>query len=96
MALLDSLMSGLSPSAALRRGLRQFEQGNVKGAFVLLSRAARSGIPEAEFRIGRCYLEEILDRVQYRRHNHIGIYTKAKICCNVCDSRATFAMCQAR
>src|SRR5580692_3429738 len=57
MALLDSLMSGLSPSAALRRGLRQFEQGDVKGAFVLLSRAARSGIPEAEFRVGRCYLE---------------------------------------
>jgi TPR repeat protein len=57
MALFDSVMSGLSPAAALRRGIRQFEQGNVKGAFVLLSRAARSGIPEAEFRVGRCYME---------------------------------------
>src|SRR3984885_5809441 len=57
MALLDSLMSGLSPSAALRRGLRQFGQGNVKGAFVLLSRAPRPALPEAEFRVGRCYLE---------------------------------------
>jgi len=57
MALFDSVLSGLSPSAALRRGLRQSEQGDVKGAFVLLTRAARSGIPEAEFRVGRCYLE---------------------------------------
>ena len=50
-------MANLSPAAALRRGLRQFEQGDVKGAFVLLTRAARAGIPEAEFRVGRCYLE---------------------------------------
>ncbi len=57
MALFDSLMAGISPSAALRRGIRQQEQGDVKGAFARLSRAARSGIPEAEFRVGRCYLE---------------------------------------
>src|SRR5277367_6520032 len=57
MALLDPLMAALSPVAALRRGIRQFEHGDMKGAFVLLSRAARSGIPEAEFRVGRCYLE---------------------------------------
>ena len=29
----------------------------MKGAFALLSRAARAGVPEAEFRVGRCYLE---------------------------------------
>src|SRR5471030_3248499 len=57
MALLDALMAGLSPAAALRRGIRQLEQGDGKGAFALLSRAARAGIPEAEFRVGRCYLE---------------------------------------
>src|ERR1700734_2805617 len=57
MALLDKLIGRFSPTAALRRGLRLQEQGDVKAAFVLLSRAARSGIPEAEFRVGRCYLE---------------------------------------
>src|ERR1700733_16644 len=57
MAFFDALMAGLSPAAALRRGLRQFEQGQMRDAFVLLSRAARAGIPEAEFRVGRCYLE---------------------------------------
>ena len=53
-------MANVSPAAALRRGLRQFEQGDVKGAFVLLACAARAGIPEAEFRVGRCYLEGAL------------------------------------
>jgi len=57
MALFDSLMAAFSSAAALRRGVRQFERGDPKGAFVLLSRAARSGVPEAEFRVGRCYLE---------------------------------------
>src|SRR6201996_8686396 len=57
MAIFDPLMAALSPAAALRRGVRQAEHGDMKGAFVLLSRAARSGVPEAEFRVGRCYLE---------------------------------------
>ena len=33
------------------------EQGDMKQAFPLLSRAARAGIAEAEHRVGRCYLE---------------------------------------
>ena len=37
--------------------MRLIEQGNVKQAFPLLSRAARAGIAEAEYRVGRCYLE---------------------------------------
>src|ERR1700760_498130 len=57
MALLDALMAALSPAAALRRGVRYLEQGNQTGAFALLSRAARAGVPEAEFRVGRSYLE---------------------------------------
>jgi hypothetical protein len=56
MALLDRLMGGFSPAAALRRGIQLQEQGDAKGAFALISRAARSAIPEAEFRVGRCYL----------------------------------------
>ena len=57
MALIDKFMAGLSPAAAVRRGVRLQEQSDVAGAFALLSRAARAGIPEAEFRVGRCYLE---------------------------------------
>src|SRR6185437_1100608 len=57
MAMTNRLFGGLLAARALRRGVRQAEKGNPKGAFQLLSRAARAGIPEAEFRIGRCYLE---------------------------------------
>src|SRR3569623_2111603 len=57
MALIDKLPAGFSPSAALRRALKLQEEDNPKGAFPLLSKAARAGIPEAEFRVGRCYLE---------------------------------------
>src|SRR6195952_211239 len=57
MAFFDALIAGFSSSAALRRGIRLLEQGDAKGAFAMLSRAARSGAPEAEFRVARCYLE---------------------------------------
>src|ERR1700756_5471990 len=57
MALLDRLLGNTSPSAALRRAVKLTEQGNLKEAFPLLTRAARAGIAEAEFRVGRCYLE---------------------------------------
>ena len=57
MALLDRLLAPLSPAAALRRAMRLIEQGDAKQAFPLLARAARAGIAEAEFRVGRCYLE---------------------------------------
>ena len=57
MALLDKVMGGFSSAGALRRGLQLQEQGDVRAAFPLFSRAARSGIPEGEFRVGRCYLE---------------------------------------
>ena len=57
---------GIPRSAAGRRSLLPrrcggrcglTEQGDVKQAFPLLSRAARAGIAEAEYRVGRCYLE---------------------------------------
>jgi uncharacterized protein len=56
MGLLDRLSVPLSSGAALRRAVRLAEQGNVKQAFPLLTRAARAGIAEAEYRVGRCYL----------------------------------------
>ena len=57
MSFLIRLLAPISPTAALRRALRLAEQGDVKQAFPLLSRAARAGIAEAEYRVGRCYLE---------------------------------------
>src|SRR6478752_8410536 len=57
MSLLDRLLTPLSPAAALRRAKPLIEQGDMKQAFPLLSRAARAGIAEAEHRVGRCYLE---------------------------------------
>ena len=44
-------------SAALRRAVRLTDKGDRRAAFPLLARAARAGIAEAEFRVGRCYLE---------------------------------------
>ena len=41
----------------MRRAVRLTEQGDAKQAFPLLTRAARAGIAEAEYRVGRCYLE---------------------------------------
>ena len=57
MAFFDKVMAGMSPQAALRLGLRLQEAGDLRGAFGRFSRAARAGIPEAEFRVGRCYME---------------------------------------
>src|SRR5215471_137925 len=57
MSLADRLIGALSPAAALRRAVHLTEQGDLKQAFPLLTRAARAGIAEAEYRIGRCYLE---------------------------------------
>ena len=56
MALLDRLLA-LTPTAALRRAVRLAEQKNFKRAFPLLARAARARIAEAEYRLGRSYLE---------------------------------------
>ena len=47
----------ISPRAALRRATRLTQQGKLRRAFLLLSRAAQAGLAEAEYRVGRCYLE---------------------------------------
>jgi uncharacterized protein len=57
MSFFDKVIGGISPGAALRRGVQLLEKGEAKDAFALFSRAARANIPEAEFRVGRCYLE---------------------------------------
>ena len=57
MGLLNKLIANFHPAGALRRGIQLQERGDPRGAFALFSLAARSNIPEAEFRVGRCYLE---------------------------------------
>src|SRR5262245_29633682 len=49
----------MSPASALRRGVRLSEEGKAQEAFQLLARAAKAGLPEAEYRVARCYLEGI-------------------------------------
>ncbi|TGQ69341.1 hypothetical protein EN829_029485 [Mesorhizobium sp. M00.F.Ca.ET.186.01.1.1] len=56
MAILDRL-TGLRPTLALRRAVQLAESGKAAEAFALMAIAARAGIPEAEYRVARCYLE---------------------------------------
>ena len=53
----DRLIGLGSPAAALRRAIELIEQEKFAAAFPLLTRAAKAGIPEAEYRIARSYLE---------------------------------------
>jgi hypothetical protein len=53
----DRLIGLASPAAALRRATQLIEQQQFAAAFPLLSRAAKAGIPEAEFHLARAYLE---------------------------------------
>jgi TPR repeat protein len=57
MALLDRVGGLQSPAAALRRAIRLIEKGDATKAFAPLTRAAQSGIAEAQYRVGRCYIE---------------------------------------
>jgi len=55
--IVDRLIALASPAAALDRAIRLIEQERFAAAFPLLTRAAISGIPDAEYRVARCYLE---------------------------------------
>ncbi len=57
MLVLDRLIGLASPDAALRRAVRLSEQGKVAEAFRLLTRSAKAGIADAEYRVACCYLE---------------------------------------
>ena len=57
MLVLDRLIGLASPEAALRRAVRLSEQGKVAAAFPLLTRSAKAGIADAEYRVACCYLE---------------------------------------
>jgi TPR repeat protein len=55
--IVDRLIGLASPVAALDRAVRLIEQQKFVAAFPLLTRAAKAGIPDAEYRVARCYLE---------------------------------------
>jgi uncharacterized protein len=55
--IVDRLIGLASPEAALGRAVRLLEQERFPEAFPLLTRAAKAGIPDAEYRVARCYLE---------------------------------------
>jgi uncharacterized protein len=57
MGVIDRILGFASPSASLRRAIRLSERGRGAEAFALLAHAARAGIPEAEYRVARSYLE---------------------------------------
>ena len=56
MALFDRLLA-LRPPPRCGGQSRLAERKDFKRAFPLLARAAQAGIAEAEYRLGRCYLE---------------------------------------
>ena len=57
--MVSRLIGFRSPSGALRRAIELSEQGKALEAFPLLARAAKAGLPEAEYRVARCYLEGV-------------------------------------
>src|SRR5438477_3815183 len=57
MAILDWLTGLALPAVALRRAVQLSDSGKPAEAFPLMARAARAGIPEAEYRVARSYLE---------------------------------------
>lgn len=56
---LESVHAVFSPAAALRRGTALMAAGKTGPAFQLYARAGRTGLAEAEYRVGRCYLDGV-------------------------------------
>jgi uncharacterized protein len=57
MSVIDRILGFASPAASFRRAIRLGERGRRAEAFPLLANAAKAGIPEAEYRVARSYLE---------------------------------------
>ena len=54
---LDSVQAAFSPTARVRRGGALMAAGKSRSAFRHYARAGRVGFAEAEYRVGRCYIE---------------------------------------
>src|SRR5438105_9261101 len=57
MAPFDRVQALFSPKAALRAADALLASGKAAAAFRLYAHAARAHLAEAEYRVGRCYLE---------------------------------------
>ena len=57
MAVVDRMVAPFSAQARLRVGLRLLERGKPGKGLRHLARAARRDCVEAQYRVGRCYLE---------------------------------------
>ena len=57
MSFVDRLIAPVSPSARARLGIDLLEFGRAAEGFHQLAYAARGGCIEAQYRVGRCYLE---------------------------------------
>ena len=57
MSFVDRLVAPVSTSARARLGIDLLEAGRAAEGFRQLAHAARSGCVEAQYRVGRCYLE---------------------------------------
>ena len=55
--LFDRLKSAVFASARLRRAIRKMEQGRPDRGFPILSRLAQRDVVEAQFRVGRAYID---------------------------------------
>src|SRR5260370_28494000 len=55
----ERVQAVFSPTAALRRGATLMAAGKTGPAFQLYARAGRTGLAEAEYRVGRCYLDGV-------------------------------------
>ncbi|MFT9090645.1 MAG: hypothetical protein ABF479_06560, partial [Gluconacetobacter sp.] len=54
---LSALGARFSPRARLAHALRLIEDGDVGAGVALLGSVAEAGVPEAQFRVGRAYLD---------------------------------------
>ena len=59
MAMLDRLAGLVSPTASYRRAVQLCGAGKAAEAFPLMAVAARAGVADAEYRVGRAYLEGV-------------------------------------
>ena len=57
LRLFDRVVGVLAPRALLERGLKLSERGGVVAAFPLFVRAADAGLTEAQYQVGKAYLE---------------------------------------
>jgi uncharacterized protein len=57
LSFFDRVVCLLPAPLALRRAIRLAKMSRTGRAFTLFARAARAGLPEGQYRVGRCYLE---------------------------------------